>query len=269
MSDTSSQILDPKRPWLTDERELPSHMNWLQTLFDPTGKSPRLHFTRAWTMLFILQLVIILGPWFTAVVIGMAGGDGSGVSTFGKYATPIVFVVTTLMSYVIHTRRLNDAGKTPLLALIPLIPLIIAVGAFMMTATGEVQKYDKRFETRQEYLTDPDAYRERQAEQRRIAQQEAEKQAAEAAANGEEAKPQQPQGGQQRGPGGPGGPGGMGVEQPLPPKAPTVLKASLPMIQNIIIPLSALIAIWSLMWVARVPFFGKYPGDDGTGERFA
>ncbi|MGB3624594.1 MAG: hypothetical protein WA989_02125, partial [Henriciella sp.] len=76
--------------------------------------------------------------------------------------------------------------------------------------------------------------------------------------------PQQQRG--QRGRGGPGG-RGMGVEQPLPAKAPTVLKAALPMIQNVIIPLSALIAIWSLMWVARVPFFGTYPGEDAFRDK--
>ena len=59
MSDSTTTVLDRKRPWLTDERELPANMNWLQTLFNPTGTSPRLHFTRAWTLLFMLQLLVI------------------------------------------------------------------------------------------------------------------------------------------------------------------------------------------------------------------
>ncbi|MEQ9314233.1 MAG: DUF805 domain-containing protein [Henriciella sp.] len=260
MSDTSSPVLDHKRPWLTDERELPSHMNWMKTLFDPTGQSPRLHFTRAWTLLFTLQMIVILVPFSIASVVGLAGGEPESISTMGKYATPVVFIITTLMSYVIHSRRLNDANKNPLLALIPLLPLLIALGAFAMTTMGEVQKYDQRFEARQEYLADPDAYLQKQRDQRRAAQEAAEKKAAEAAANGEEA-PQQ-QRGQRRGPGGPGG--SMSVDQPLQPKAPTVLKAALPVIQMIMIPLSGLIAIWSLMWVARVPYFGRYPGDDET-----
>ena len=259
MSDTSSgQVLDPKRPWLTDERELPGHMNWLHTLFDPTGESPRLHFTRAWTLLFTLQTIVILVPFAIATVVNFAGGDGSPVGTFGVYATPVVFVITTLISYIIHSRRLNDAGKWPILALVPLVPLLLALAAFMATAMGEIQKYDQRFEQRQQYLADPDAYLERQLQESREAQAAARQRAAEAEANGE-AAPQQRRG-PSPGRGGPGGPG-AGVDKPLPPKAETVLKASLPTIQRIMIPLSALIAIWSLLWVARVPFFGTYPGD--------
>lgn len=259
MSDTST-ALDPKRPWLTDERELPRYMNWLQTLFNPAGTSPRLHFTRAWTLLFMLQLMIIVVPWFIALILGAAGGDGKSVGMFGVYASPVVFIVTTLISYVIHSRRLNDAGKSPLLAMIPLIPLVIAVVAFMGGAQQQAAQYDKRFETRQEYLADPDAYRAKQREQADKAREEAEKRAAEAEASGEE-KAEQPQGQRRRGPGGPGG-GMMSLDQPLPPKAETVLKNALPVIQMIIIALSFPIAIWSLMWVARAPYFGRYPGSE-------
>lgn len=258
MSDTSSNILDPKRPWLTDERELPSNMNWLQTLFNPAGESPRLHFTRAWTMLFMMQLLIILVPFAIAAVINMAGGNGKPVGAFGLYATPVVFIVTTLMSYVIHSRRLRDAGKLPVLAIVPLIPLVLAGLALFATTEAESAKYDKRFDMRQEFLADPDAFRAKQNEQQKKAREEAEQRAAEAEAKGEEPKPQQGP----RGRPGPGGPGGtMGLEKPLPPKAQTVLKASLPTFQNVIILLSGFVAIWSLLWVARVPFFGTYPGD--------
>lgn len=262
MSDTST-ALDPKRPWLTDERELPRHMNWLQTLFNPTGTSPRLHFTRAWTLLFMLQLLIIVGPWFAALILGAAGGDGTSVGMFGVYATPAVFIVTTLISYVIHSRRLNDAGKSQLLAMIPLIPLVIAVVVFIGGAQQQAAQYDKRFEMRQEYLADPDAFRARQREEQEKAKEEAEKRAAETGASGEETG-EQPQGQRRRGQGGPGG-GMMSLDQPMPPKAETVLKNALPAIQMIIIILSFPIAIWSLMWVARVPYFGRYPGRDDAG----
>ena len=262
MSDTST-VLDRKRPWLTDERELPGHMNWLQTLFNPTGSSPRLHFTRAWTLLFMLQLLIVVMPWFMALILNTAGGDGNAVGTFGVYATPVVFIITTLMSYVIHSRRLNDAGKTPLLAIIPLIPLVIALFAFMGGAQQQAAQYDRRFEARQEFLADPDAFRAKQRAEQQQAKEEAEKRAAEAEASGE-AQPQEQQGQRRRGRGGPGGPG-MNLDQPMPPKAETVLKNSLPTIQMIIILLSAPIAIWSLLWVARVPFFGRYPGSEEVG----
>ena len=254
MSDTT-QPLDPKRPWLNDERELPAHMNWLHTLFDPTGTSPQLHFTRAWTALFMAQLMIILVPFVIALIINMAGGNGQPVGAFGLYATPVVFIVTTLMSYVVHSRRLNDANKPQLLAVIPLIPLIIAIVIFMGTAQQEAASYDERFEMRQEYLADPDAFRAKQREEQQKAREEAEQKAAEAQADGEEGAeaPQQQQAGQGRG--GPGGPGGMtrNLDEPMPPKAQAVLKGALPMIQFVIIPLSGLIAIWSLVWVARAP----------------
>ena len=250
MSDATPQIIDPKRPWLTDERELPGNMNWLRTLFDPTGESPRLHFTRAWTMLFAAQLIVVILPFIVAAVLNMAGGDGSSVSTFGKFASPVVFIVTTLMSYVIHSRRLNDAKKPQLLALIPLVPLLIGMFMFFGAVTQTSAQYDKRYEMRQDFLEDPEAFRLKQLEQRKAAQEAAK----------ESGKPP-PQARRGR----PGGAGG-GVAEPLPPKAGYVLKAAAPSIQMAIIPLSALIAIWSLLWVARVPFFGRYPGDPDFRE---
>lgn len=257
MSDTTDTAIDPKRPWLTDERELPERMNWLKTLFDPTGESPRLHFTRAWTLLFTLQAMIIVVPFTVALVLNLAGGDGAGVSTFGTYATPVVFIVTTLMSYVIHSRRLNDAGKTPLLAIVPLIPLLIGFALFTTNAMSTAESYDKRFEMRQDYLADPEAFRERQREEREAARAQAE-----AEGSGEGAQQQQ-----RRGRGGPpGGRGGMNLDQPMAPKTEFVLKAAAPMIQNVVIPLSGFIAIWSLMWVARVPFFGNYPPSGGASR---
>ena len=259
MSDSTTTVLDRKRPWLTDARELPANMNWLQTLFNPTGTSPRLHFTRAWTLLFMLQLLVIVLPWTFAQILNSAGGDGQPIGEIGLFATPVVFIITTLISYVIHSRRLLDAGKSPLLAIIPLIPLIVGMAVFMMTAQGQSAQYDTRFEMRQDYLADPDGFRAKQREEREKAKAEAEKKAAEAQANGE-AAPSQPQGQSRRGPGGPGGM--MSLDQPLPPKAEFVLQKSLPTMQMIMILLSAPIAIWSLMWVARVPHFGRYPGGD-------
>lgn len=256
MSDTVTNAIDPKRPWLTDERELPGHMNWFQTLFNPTGKSPRLHFTRAWTVLFFLQLSIIVLPFTVALVLNMAGGDGKPVGTFGVYATPIVFIVTTLMSYVIHSRRLNDADKTPLLAILPLLPLVIALVLFLGAAQQQSAAYDKKFEARQDYLANPEAFRAKQRAERQQAQADAEAKAAEAAEAGEESEAASPPQ-QRRGPAN-GHP--VNLDKPLDPKAPTVLKGALPTIQMVMIPLSGFVAIWSLMWLARAPFFGRYPG---------
>ena len=241
MSDTSSQVLDPKHPWLTDERELPSRMNWVQTLFNPTGKSPRLHFTRAWTVLFMLQLMIIVLPFSIALVLDMAGGDGGPVGEFGVFATPVVFVITTLISYIIHVRRLNDAGKSPLWGFLPLLPLILALVVFMWGIQQQSAQYDERFELRQQYLTDPDAF---------LAKRHADQQ--------KEGRAQPGQG---------GGMSALSFEKPLPAKAETVLKAALPAIQMVMVSLSALVAVWSLLWVARVPYFGRYPGSEEPIEK--
>ena len=249
MSDTSSPVLDPKRPWLTDERELPSRMNWVQTLFNPTGKSPRLHFTRAWTMLFMLQLLVIVLPFTVALILDMAGGNGGPVGEFGVFATPVVFIVTTLMSYVIHVRRLNDAGKSPLWAFIPLLPLIVAIVLFMGGLQQQAAKYDERFELRQQYLTDPDAFLAKRHEDEQKAREGGE--------------------GQGRRPGQGGGISALSFEKPLPPKGETVLKAALPTLQMVMVPLSGLVAIWSLLWVARAPYFGTYPGSKDYQEESA
>ena len=68
MSDAiaSQSALDPDRPWITDANQLPSKMNWLDTFFNPTGKTPTLHFTRAWTVLFMAQVVAFFSEGGTA-----------------------------------------------------------------------------------------------------------------------------------------------------------------------------------------------------------
>ena len=237
MSQTTETVLDPKRPWLTDARELPGHMNWFETLFDPTGESPRLHFTRAGRFCSACSRSSS-SPFTIALVLSLAGGDGEGVSLFGTYATPIVFVVTTLLSYVIHSRRLNDAGKSPLWAILPLLPLLLGAAFFANTAMSKAAEYDKKFEMRQDYLTDPEAFRERQREER-------EKAEAAAAKKGEQAQ-------QRRG--GPPSSLAADLKQPLPPRQ-AMSSGGRPDDPVCHDPAQALIAIWSLMWVARSLFW--------------
>ena len=242
----SDDVLDPKRPWITNPEETLDRMNWAQIFFNPAGPSPKLHFTRAWTMLFMIQLLVFVVPPLIALILNMAGGDGTPVSQFALYATPVVFIATTLMSYVIHSRRLIDARKSTLLALIVLVPLIISFGVFFAMSTGRAAEYDQLHAQREIYLADPDTYRAEQKAKRDAARAEAE-------TAGDNAEPQQ-----RRGP-----PGGMAqqrnMEEPLQVKASFVLEATLPLITFIIMFLSALVAIWSLTWVARVPYFGREP----------
>ena len=161
MSDASNNIdaLDPQRPWITDARQLPSRMNWLDAMFNPTGKSPKLHFTRVWTVCFFLQLLIVVVPFGVGIVASLAGGDPKPIQTFGVYATPIVFIVTTYISFVAHSRRLNDAGKTSILAVLVLLPLLAGMALSFMGIMKSAEAYDKLYAERAIYLENPDAWR--------------------------------------------------------------------------------------------------------------
>ncbi len=256
MSDaaTTPNALDPARPWITDERQLPSRMSWIGAMFNPAGTSPQLHFTRVWTICFFLQLLFVVVPVFMGMVMGLAGGDASAVTTFGFYASPIIFIVTTLISYVNHARRLNDARKPSILAILVLLPLIAGLAISFMGIVAKSAEYDALYAERGVYLEDPDAWRENRLEERRIAQAEAIVAREAAEAEGEDGA----EGQRQRG-GGRGGPANSGprADQPLPPQVEFILKPNIPIIQLILIIFNTFLAIWSLMWVARVPNFDK------------
>lgn len=259
MSDASNNIdaLDPQRPWITDARQLPSRMNWLDAMFNPTGKSPKLHFTRVWTVCFFLQLLIVVVPFGVGIVASLAGGDPKPIQTFGVYATPIVFIVTTYISFVAHSRRLNDAGKTSILAVLVLLPLLAGMALSFMGIMKSAEAYDNLYAERAIYLENPDAWRAEQLEKRQAAQAAAEAARADAAQADEagegEAKPEQR--GPQRGAGGPR------ADQPLPSQLAFIIKPNLMIIQMILVGFNVFLALWSLLWLARVPDFGKSESD--------
>ncbi|MHA7899523.1 MAG: hypothetical protein ACX94B_06625 [Henriciella sp.] len=269
MSDaTASQnALDPNRPWIVNEEELPAKMQWFDTLFNPSGKSPKLHFTRAWTALFFIGVFVWFGVGAIITVIGIAGVDTSGLSAFHSYLIAITLAVTSLCSYVIHTRRLNHAGKISLRALIVLVPLALGAVSFMGGVSQKAVEYDELYEKRAEFLADPAAWREARLEEQRQRQAEAEKareEAERARENGEEGAGENrgQRGGQGRG-GPPGGWNqGPSPENPLPSKAEFIVRPNLSAFYMPIVGLNALIMIWSLLWVARVPNFGKAPDPD-------
>lgn len=269
MSDAiaSQPSLDPNRPWITDDEELPARMNWLDTFFNPAGKSPKLHFTRAWTVLFFTGVLAWFGVGFMIFIFGAAGADTTGMSIFHGYLIAVVLAITSLLSYVIHTRRLNHAGKISLRAIIVLVPLIVGAVAFTGGVAGKAAEYDKLYQQRAEYLADPGAWRDARLQERRDAQAEAEKarlEAEEARANSENGEADgDANSGQrgQRGQRGGGGPGGFNQgpnpENPLPSKEAFIVRPNLGAFYMPIAGLSALIMIWSLLWVARVPNFGR------------
>lgn len=258
MSDaTSSQTaLDPNRPWIEHEEELPANMNWLDTFLNPVGESPKLHFTRAWTVLFFAGFIAWFGVGFVIFILGAAGSDTGGLSAFHGYLIAVVIGVSSLLSYVIHARRLNHAGKTSIWAIIVLVPLLIGSALFTMGVAGKAADYQKHAEARAEYVQDPAAWRENRLQERRAAQaeREAERAAREAAGDGGEGG----QGAGQRGRGGPGqGQGGYNPENPLPTQEAYIIRPNLQSFYGPIVLLNIFIMIWSLTWVARVPNFNR------------
>jgi uncharacterized membrane protein YhaH (DUF805 family) len=272
MSDaTASQTaLDPDRPWIVNEEELPARMSWLDTLFNPAGKSPKLHFTRAWTALFFAGLFAWMGVGFIIFILGVAGADTSGLSVFHGYLIAGVLALTSICSFVIHSRRLTHAGKSSLWAILVLLPLVAATLLFVGGMTGKAAEYNDLYEARAEFLEDPVAWREARLDERREQQAEAEKarQEAEAAREaGEEGENAGGQNGGQRG----GGQGnwnqGPSAENPLPSKESFIVRPNLGAFNGIIVGFNTLIMIWSLLWVARVPNFGKTEETNPYGER--
>lgn len=264
MSDAiSSQAqIDPDRPWITAEDGNPAEMNWLDTFLNPTGESAKLHFTRAWTILFFAGVLAWPGFGLANFIAGAAGMDNSALSAFHGYLIAVVVGVSSILSFVIHSRRLNHAGKTSLWAIIILIPLALGAFAFMGSVAGKAAEYQTLYDQRAEYLADPAAWREQKLEERRTAQAEAEQKRLEAEAaraegeeptgEGAQNRGQQGQGGQ-RG----GGQGGPNPENPLPPKEAFIVRPNLGTFYNIIVLFSLPIMIWSLTWVARTPNYGK------------
>ncbi len=262
MSDAiSSQTpIDPERPWINEQDGDPSTMNWLDTFLNPAGESPKLHFTRAWTILFFAGLLAWPGFGLASFIAGAAGMDTSGLSAFHGYLIAVVVGVSSILSFVIHSRRLNHAGKTSLWAIIILIPLILGSLAFMGGVSGKAAAYQDLYEKRAEYLADPAAWREQRLQERRDAQaaaQKAREEAEAARAAGEEPSGEGGQRGGQRGGPPSGFGGGPNPENPLPSKESFIVRPNLQSFYGLIVLLSLPIMIWSLTWVARTPNYGK------------
>lgn len=273
MSDAiSSQApIDPERPWITEEDGDPAKMNWLDTFLNPAGESPKLHFTRAWTILFFAGVLAWPGFGLASFIAGAAGMDTSGLSAFHGYLIAVVLGVSSILSFVIHSRRLNHAGKTSLWAILILIPLALGSLSFLGGISGKAAEYQELYDKRAVYLEDPAAWREARLEEQRKAQAEAEQarlEAEAARAAGEEPSGEGAQNRGQRG-GPPGGfGGGPNPENPLPTKEAFIVRPNLMSFFGPIFLLSIPIMIWSLTWVARKP--GKHPSaaaGAGYGEQ--
>ena len=259
-----SDAISSQTPVDPDGSQTPEHegqsktMNWLDTFLNPAGESPKLHFTRAWTVLFFAGVLAWPGFGLVNFVVGAAGMDTSGLSAFHGYMIAFVIGLSSVFSFVIHSRRLNHAGKTSIWAILILVPFALGTLAFLGGVNAKAAEYQELYDARAEYLEDPAAWREQRLEERRKAQAEAEKARLEAEQSGEEgdARPQGQRGqGQRDGP--PGRDGGPSAENPLPTKEEFIIRPNLMSFYGAIALLSLPIMIWSLTWVARVPNFGK------------
>ena len=149
--DFTAGAVDPNRPWIRDERDAPADMNWRNTLFNPFGKTYKLHFTRAWTFMFMGRLLLYIVPSFAAGIAGVAGVNTKGLNEpvnlllFSVPAVLLPFAVFTLVteytSFVVHMRRLTEAGRSAFLAVIVLVPLLLGLIAYALGAQGGAAQY--------------------------------------------------------------------------------------------------------------------------------
>ncbi|OZB14714.1 MAG: hypothetical protein B7X53_13245 [Hyphomonas sp. 34-62-18] len=142
--------IDPQRPWIRDERDAPATMNWRNTLFNPFGKTYKLHFTRAWTFMFMGRLLLYVVPSFIAFLAGIAGVGTEGLNApvnlvlFSVPAVLLPFALFTLIteytSFVVHVRRLTEAGRSAFMAVIVLVPMLLGLIAYALgTQAGAAQ----------------------------------------------------------------------------------------------------------------------------------
>ncbi len=206
--------LDPKRPWITDPRELLENQNWLGTYFNPLGRTPRVHFRRAWLVLVLLAI-----PTIALLQIFAAGAMQGRINSGVGFGAVILLVMTTVGTYSLHVRRANDAGKSPLWALLVLLPALVALLLLPVMNQAAEQQF-RRIDAMIRYSQDPEALKAEDpaayklAEEQIKAQEEARKKAeADAEAGGRRVRVSEQAGAQRRGGrrggrGRRGGPGG-------------------------------------------------------------
>ncbi|MFN4226304.1 MAG: hypothetical protein ACK4HR_08290 [Hyphomonas sp.] len=245
---TTSGTIDPHRPWITDVRDDPGQMNWVQTLFNPLGTTGKLHFTRAWTLFFMGRLLLYIVPSFAAGILTIAGVKMEAVNTpvsLLLITVPALLVpfavytiVTEFTSFVAHTRRLADARRPTWLAVIVLVPMILGLMAYTAgTGMGAAQHRK---------MTAPPAAEKTEAE------------AAKADAKDGQKRQQRQQRPQRRGP-------------PGPPPSERQMAVQTGMAMGL--PIWALgslgVMLWTLLYVARLPNGGEgriRAGRDPTTE---
>jgi len=135
---STSEPLDPKRPWLTDPDDLSASNPLWKTILIPFGTSSQVPFTRAWTFCFFARLLTLLLGYLLSQVLAVVFGIESATPVF-LFLFVLVFVLTLGFSFVSHVRRLADAGKPTILAGLVLAPLILGGAMFTYQASKNVK----------------------------------------------------------------------------------------------------------------------------------
>jgi uncharacterized membrane protein YhaH (DUF805 family) len=263
----ATTAIDPQRPWLRDRRDDPSDMNWAQTLFNPFGRTGKLHFTRAWTAMFLGRVMLYLLPSSIVGIAGMAGVPTAGLNvpvSLLLFSVPMLLapfavyvIVTEYTSFCAHVRRLTDAGRPVWLAGIVILPMLLGLVAY---AAG----------------TQAGAAGFRAAQAKAAAAREAPSPAGAQAAAGEtagavpEAAPARPA--TSRG-GGNGNRGRGGPPRPLPKsEREAAMGAGMTFAMPVWALASLIVMLWTLLYVARLPNEGVgriRTGSDRTPEEAA
>ncbi|MFN7054193.1 DUF805 domain-containing protein [Hyphomonas sp.] len=176
--DTSTTAIDPERPWIRDVRDNPSDMNWAQTLFNPFGRTSKLHFTRAWTAMFMGRVLLYLVPSLIVGIAGMAGVRTAGLNepvSLLLFSVPMLLapfavyvIVTEYTSFCAHVRRLTDAGRPVWLAIIVILPMLLGLLAYaagtQMGAAGFRAAQEKAAAARQAPPPKPETEEETEEE---------------------------------------------------------------------------------------------------------
>lgn len=230
MTDTASTPLDPHRPWIEDPRDLPSEMNWVQSLTNPFGETSRLHFTRAWTALFFTRVIYFFGVGALSAVFALARAPALSIPA---WIWPLLVVVTAILSLILHVRRLADARRSPLWAVLVIVPVLLGFVGFVMGAAGGAQQYQAAVEARNAPREAPAAPAETSGEGE--------------AAEGEAAPAERPQPEGRRGP-------QLDVTQIS--ARDHALQAGLGFAQILWMISAFFVMLWSLLWVGRLPTGG-------------
>lgn len=225
MTETSSAPLDEARPWITDPGELPRNMNWFAALFNPFGRSPKLHFTRVWTLLLLPRILLYVGL--------LQLGTATSVAEIVGKIFPVLLL--EIIFFISAVRRLNDSGRSVFFAWALFLPALAGLGiAFAMMPSAQV------------------AYKEAVAEYQTAKEDGTE--GRRAGVSGRDVARASRGGGGGRGRRGRRGGGGEPGAQAGPPQeVPFLIQKTMGPAGGLWFLGSLIVTIWSAAWLARLP----------------